>query len=49
MKKFANLREIITKAAGAYAREVRNGTFPSDAECYGVVQPPMGKKKTTRK
>lgn len=45
VKKYANLRETITKAAKQYAQEVRNGSFPSEAQCYGVVKAPAGKKK----
>lgn len=45
VKKYANLRETITKAASAYAHEVRNGSFPSEAQCYGVVNAPARKKK----
>ena len=43
VKKFANLREVITSAAATYASDVRDGTFPTDAQCYGVVQS-TGKK-----
>jgi 3-methyl-2-oxobutanoate hydroxymethyltransferase len=49
VKKFANLRETIVAAANTYASEVRSGKFPSDAQCYGVVQTPAGKKKASRK
>jgi 3-methyl-2-oxobutanoate hydroxymethyltransferase len=37
VKKYADLRTIISTAAATYASEVIGGTFPSDAECYGVV------------
>ena len=45
VKKYANLREIISSAAAHYSREVRDGTFPADAQCYGVVQ--QSDKKTS--
>jgi 3-methyl-2-oxobutanoate hydroxymethyltransferase len=45
VKKYANLREVIRAAAAHYASEVRDGTFPTDAQCYGVVQP--SDKKTS--
>jgi 3-methyl-2-oxobutanoate hydroxymethyltransferase len=44
VKRYAQLRETITQAATAYAQEVRQGLFPSDAQCYGVA-----KSTTTRK
>ena len=37
VKKYADMRSLITTAASAYAAEVRNGQFPSDAQCYGLV------------
>jgi 3-methyl-2-oxobutanoate hydroxymethyltransferase len=46
VKKFADLRSIIARAASDYAQEVRARTFPSEAHCYGVIAP--AKKKTTR-
>lgn len=49
VKKFANLRETIAAAASAYASEVRSGKFPSAAECYGVVKPPLNKKTRGQK
>ena len=39
VKRYAQLRETIDHAAATYAAEVRNGSFPSDAECYGVAKP----------
>lgn len=38
VKRYANLRETITHAVDAYAEEVRNGSFPSAAHCYGLIQ-----------
>jgi 3-methyl-2-oxobutanoate hydroxymethyltransferase len=40
LKQFANLGEIAIQALSAYGTEVRQGTFPSQAECYGDVTPP---------
>ncbi len=37
VKKYADMRSVITTAASTYAAEVRSGQFPSDAQCYGVV------------
>lgn len=37
VKPYADIRNSITQAASAYAREVRSGAFPSEAQCYGVV------------
>lgn len=34
VKKYADLREVIGKAAKEYAEEVRAGSFPSDAQLY---------------
>jgi len=45
VKKFASLREVISEAAASYASDVREGKFPTDAQCYGVVQPST--KKTS--
>lgn len=44
VKRYANLRETISDAVASYAREVRAGQFPSDAQCYGVVAPGAEKK-----
>ena len=49
VKKFANLRGTISDAARTYASEVREGKFPTDAQCYGVVQSTAAKKKASRK
>ena len=46
VKKYANLREVISAAAATYASEVRTKKFPTDAQCYGVVAgTPIRKKK----
>lgn len=48
VKRFADLRGEISRAAAHYAEEVRSGQFPGDAQCYGVVgkdQPKLVKKK----
>lgn len=45
VKKYADLRATITAAVTQYAAEVRNGSFPSDAQCYGVASTPLPKKK----
>lgn len=36
VKKYADLRGVIAKAAQAYAHDVREGVFPSEAHCYGI-------------
>ena len=38
VKKYADLRSTISEAAATSAAEVRAGTFPSAAQCYGTVQ-----------
>lgn len=48
VKRFANLREAITQAVTQYAQEVRAGTFPGEAQCYGVAgstKPKLAKKQ----
>lgn len=47
VKKFADLRSSITSAVRDYAFEVRRGSFPGEAQCYGVVQSTR-RKKTNR-
>ncbi len=47
VKKYAALRETISTAVASYAAEVKNGSFPSDAHCYGTVTAP--KKKPARR
>lgn len=37
LKQFANLGEAAVQALSAYGSEVRQGVFPSQAECYGDV------------
>jgi len=44
VKKYADLRGVITTAATTYAAEVRGGQFPSDAQCYGVVTTDAARK-----
>ena len=44
VKKYADLRGLITTAATAYAAEVRSGQFPSDVQCYGVVKADVARK-----
>ncbi|HJT67335.1 MAG TPA: 3-methyl-2-oxobutanoate hydroxymethyltransferase [Pyrinomonadaceae bacterium] len=36
VRPYANLGEIITDAVSRYADDVRNGTYPSEAESYGL-------------
>ncbi|MGH9880569.1 MAG: 3-methyl-2-oxobutanoate hydroxymethyltransferase [Pyrinomonadaceae bacterium] len=36
VRPYANLRETITNAVSSYAEDVRNGTYPSDAESYAL-------------
>ena len=36
VRPYANLREVITDAVTRYADDVRNGTYPSEAESYAV-------------
>jgi len=36
VREYANLRETITDAVTRWAEDVRNGTYPSDAESYGL-------------
>ncbi|MCA1578871.1 MAG: 3-methyl-2-oxobutanoate hydroxymethyltransferase [Acidobacteria bacterium] len=36
VRPYANLREVITDAVSRYADDVRNGTYPSDAESYAL-------------
>jgi len=36
VRPYANLREVITDAATRYAEDVRNGTYPSEAESYAL-------------
>src|SRR6266536_3216555 len=36
VRPYANLRETITEAVTRYADDVRNGTYPSDAESYSL-------------
>ncbi len=36
VKRYADLRHVIGDAAAAYAREVREGSFPALEQCYGT-------------
>ena len=36
VRPYANLREVITDAVSKYADDVRNGTYPSSEESYGL-------------
>ena len=36
VRPYANLREVITDAVSKYADDVRNGTYPSNAESYAL-------------
>jgi 3-methyl-2-oxobutanoate hydroxymethyltransferase len=45
-RQYANVREIISKAATEYCEDVRGGTFPSDGESYHAAQMAMGQKET---
>jgi 3-methyl-2-oxobutanoate hydroxymethyltransferase len=36
VRPYANLRDVITEAVSKYADDVRNGTYPSQAESYGL-------------
>jgi 3-methyl-2-oxobutanoate hydroxymethyltransferase len=49
VKKYADMRSVISTAAASYAREVRSGAFPSEAHCYGTVKPRAAKTKRKTK
>jgi 3-methyl-2-oxobutanoate hydroxymethyltransferase len=36
VRPYANLRDVITDAVSRYAEDVRNGTYPSEAESYAL-------------
>jgi 3-methyl-2-oxobutanoate hydroxymethyltransferase len=36
VRPYANLREVMTEAVSKYADDVRNGTYPSEAESYAL-------------
>jgi 3-methyl-2-oxobutanoate hydroxymethyltransferase len=36
VREYANLRETITDAVTRWAEDVRNGTYPSESESYGL-------------
>lgn len=39
VRKFADLRSVISEAVSDYANEVRTGTFPAEAETYSADKP----------
>lgn len=45
VKRYAALRDTIGAAVENYAKEVRKGSFPEDAQCYGVVAAPKRSKR----
>src|SRR5256714_5648757 len=45
-RQYANVGEIISKAVREYCADVRNGSFPSDAESYHAGQTVKGRKLT---
>ncbi len=49
VKRYADLRTTIRKAAASYAAEVRAGSFPTDAQCYGVVETPIAKRSKIKR
>ena len=36
VRPYANLRQVMTDAVSRYADDVRNGTYPSEAESYAI-------------
>ena len=44
-RQYANVREIIAKAAKEYCEDVRGGMFPSDGESYHAAQTAMEQKE----
>jgi 3-methyl-2-oxobutanoate hydroxymethyltransferase len=44
-RQYANVREIIARAAKEYCEDVRGGTFPSDGESYHAAQMAMEQKE----
>jgi 3-methyl-2-oxobutanoate hydroxymethyltransferase len=50
VKKYADLHQVISEAVSAYAREVREGTFPGPEHCFGPAPvKPEEKKKGSKK
>jgi 3-methyl-2-oxobutanoate hydroxymethyltransferase len=47
VKKYADMRHVISAAAASYANDVRSGAFPNAEHCYGTVKQPS--QKPTRK
>jgi len=46
VKRYANLAEEITRAAGEYMREVGDGSFPGPEHSYGNGAPPAQRAGT---
>lgn len=48
VRRYANLRGVISDAVSEYAREVRDGAFPAEAETYSATKPvtPLPIKKS---
>jgi 3-methyl-2-oxobutanoate hydroxymethyltransferase len=46
-RRYANVGELIAKAAGEYCEDVRGGTFPSDGESYHAAQMVKEEKEET--
>jgi 3-methyl-2-oxobutanoate hydroxymethyltransferase len=38
VRRYADVGDVITNAVAQYARDVRNGSFPSDAESYDTPE-----------
>ncbi|HUT53635.1 MAG TPA: 3-methyl-2-oxobutanoate hydroxymethyltransferase [bacterium] len=50
VKKYADLHAVISDAVSAYAKEVREGSFPGPEHCFGPAPAkPEEKKKASRK
>ena len=49
VKKYANLAEVITKAFGDYAEDVRTGKFPEEKHCYRMIEGELDKLESMLK
>jgi len=49
VREYANLRETITDAVTRWAEDVRNGTYPAEAESYGLPAEAAEELKIERK
>ena len=49
VKKYANLAEVITKAFGEYADDVRTGKFPEEKHCYRMIEGELDKLESMLK